>query len=46
MEYWVLADGLTQELFVIAADVDAPYVVGADVTIRLAPTGVAVVRQG
>jgi iron(III) transport system ATP-binding protein len=45
MEYWVLADGLSKELFVIAPDVDAPLSPGADVAIRLAHSGVAVVPQ-
>jgi hypothetical protein len=46
MEYWVVADGLTKELFVMAPEVAAPFVPGADVAIRLVPSGVAVVPQG
>jgi iron(III) transport system ATP-binding protein len=46
MEYWVVAEGLTRELFVIAPEVVTPFVPGADVAITLAPSGVAVVPQG
>ena len=45
MEYWLAAEGLTKELFVIDPDVVAPMAPGADVAIRLAPSGVAVVPQ-
>jgi len=44
MEYWVAAEGLTQELFVIAPDVMAPLAPGDAVAISLASSGVAVVR--
>jgi len=43
MEYWLAADGLSKELFVIAPDVETPLPPGADVAIRLAHSGVAVV---
>jgi iron(III) transport system ATP-binding protein len=43
MEYWVAAEGLAKELFVIAPDVTAPLAAGQEVSIRLAPHGVAVV---
>jgi iron(III) transport system ATP-binding protein len=46
MEYWVVADGLAKELFVIAPDVATPFAPGAEVAIRLAQSGVAVVPQG
>jgi iron(III) transport system ATP-binding protein len=46
MEYWVVADGLARELFVIAPDVSTPFVPGAQVAITLTPSGVAVVPQG
>jgi iron(III) transport system ATP-binding protein len=46
MEYWVRAEGVARELFVIAPDVAVPFAPGADVAIRLAPSGVAVVPQG
>jgi iron(III) transport system ATP-binding protein len=45
MEYWVAAEGLTTELFVIAPDVAAPLPVDVQVGIRLAPSGVAVVPR-
>ena len=45
MEYWLIADGLSKELFVITPDVEAPLAPGADVAIRLARSGVAVVPQ-
>jgi iron(III) transport system ATP-binding protein len=45
MEYWVVADGLARELFVIAPDIDGAFPPGAHVTIRLAPSGVTVVPQ-
>ena len=45
MEYGVVADGLTRELFVMAPDVASPFSHGADVAIRLAPSGVALVPQ-
>ena len=44
MEYWVAADGLTKELFVIAPDVEAPFVPGDEVAITLALRGVALVH--
>jgi iron(III) transport system ATP-binding protein len=46
MEYWVIADGLAKELLVIAPDVTAPFAPGAQVLIRLAPSGIAIVTQG
>ena len=45
MEYWVLAEGLEKELFVIAPDVAAPLRVGQEVSVRLAPHGVALVPR-
>ncbi len=45
MEYWLAAEGLNKELFVIAPDVDAPLAPGADVAIRLARSGVAIVPK-
>jgi iron(III) transport system ATP-binding protein len=46
MEYWVSAEGLAKELFVVAPDVAAPFAPGADVAIRLASSGVSVVSGG
>ena len=46
MEYWVTVVGLTKELFVIATDVTAPLQIGQELSIRLAPHGVAVVSAG
>jgi hypothetical protein len=43
MEFGVTVDGLVKELFVIAPDVTAPQQVGREVSIRLAPHGLAVV---
>jgi iron(III) transport system ATP-binding protein len=45
MEYWVAVDGLSKELFVIAQDVEAPFVPGDEVAIALAHSGVALVRK-
>jgi hypothetical protein len=45
MEYWVAVDGLSKELFVIAQDVEAPFVPGDEVAITLAHSGVALVRK-
>jgi iron(III) transport system ATP-binding protein len=45
MEYWIAAEGLSSELFVIAPDVVTPLPPGAAVGIRLAASGVAVVRR-
>jgi hypothetical protein len=45
MEYWIVADGLSTELFVIAQDVVAPLPPGLEVDIRLASSGVAVVPR-
>jgi len=45
MEYWVAADGLSKELFVIDHDVAAPFAVGDTVDITLAPGGVTLVSQ-
>ena len=45
MEYWVAADGLARELFVVASDLAGAFPPGAHVTIRLAPSGVTVVPQ-
>ena len=45
MEYWVAADGLSTELFIIGPDVATPLSVGAQVGIRLAGSGVAVVPR-
>ena len=45
MEYWVVADSLGKELFVIAQDVTAPFAVGDAVAVTLARGGVALVRQ-
>ena len=45
MEYWVAVEGLSKELFVIAQDVEAPFVPGDEVAIILAHSGVALVQQ-
>jgi iron(III) transport system ATP-binding protein len=45
MEYWVVVEGLTKELFAVAPDVATPLAPGADVAIKLAASGVAVVPQ-
>jgi iron(III) transport system ATP-binding protein len=45
MEYWVVVEGLTKELFAVAPDVAIPLAPGADVAIKLASSGVAVVPQ-
>jgi iron(III) transport system ATP-binding protein len=45
MEYWVAAEGLSSELFVIAADVAAPLPLDAKVGIQLASSGVAIVYR-
>jgi iron(III) transport system ATP-binding protein len=45
MEYWVVVDGLSKELFVIAPDVEAPFAAGDEVAITLALSGVALVSQ-
>jgi iron(III) transport system ATP-binding protein len=45
MEYWVVADGLSKELFVIAQDVEAPFAVGDTVDITVAPGGVTLVPR-
>jgi iron(III) transport system ATP-binding protein len=45
MEYWVLAEGLEKELFVIAPEVAAPLRAGQEVPVRLAPHGIAVVPR-
>ena len=45
MEYWVVVDGLSKELFVIAPDVEAPFAAGDEVAINLALSGVALVSQ-
>jgi hypothetical protein len=42
----IAASTKTQELFVIAPDVADPFALDAEVMIRLAPSGVAIVRQG
>jgi hypothetical protein len=44
MEYSVAVDGLNKELFVIAPDVEAPFVPGDEVAITLALRGVALVH--
>ena len=44
MEYSVAVDGLSKELFVIAPDVEAPFVPGDEVAITLALRGVALVH--
>ena len=45
MEYWVAVEGLSKELFVIAPDVEAPFVPGQEVAVTLALSGVALVQQ-
>jgi iron(III) transport system ATP-binding protein len=45
MEYWVVVDGLSKELFVMAQDVEAPFAAGDEVSISLALSGVALVSQ-
>ena len=45
MEYWVAVAGLDKELFVVAPDVEHPLVVGNVVSVSLAHTGAALVRQ-
>ncbi len=45
MEYWVVVAGLDKELFVIAPDVERPMVAGNAVSVSLAHTGAALVRQ-
>jgi iron(III) transport system ATP-binding protein len=43
MEYWVTADGLAKELFVVSSDVTAPLAPGSVVRLNFVPSGVAVV---
>ena len=45
MEYWVMVDGLSIELFAIAQDVEAPFAAGDEVAITLVLSGVALVSQ-
>jgi iron(III) transport system ATP-binding protein len=45
MEYWLAAEGLAKELFVVSPDVAAPLSPGSDVRLGFAPSGVAVVPQ-
>ena len=45
MEYWVRADGLSIELFVIAPDVTTPLVPGRCAALRLADCGISVVAK-
>jgi hypothetical protein len=44
LEYWVAVAGLSKELFVIAPDVEAPFVPGDEVAVTLALSGVALVH--
>ena len=45
MEYWVVADGLSRDLFVIDQRVEAPFAAGDEVIVTLAHSGAALVRQ-
>ena len=45
MEYWLALTGQEKELFVIAADTEAPFSVGDKVTVALAHAGVALVPK-
>jgi iron(III) transport system ATP-binding protein len=45
MEYWISLEGIRNELFAIATDIDAPFAVGDSIRVMLAPSGLSLLPR-